>query len=134
MFVGLQDARSVVLQVKNDDRYYALRDRDYLSDNEINRIETLYPTYRILSYYDFENYLYHPDNVAELNPVGFNRDTYTVEIVLQKRARFTSVLLNLKSSRQPYEELKTDDLSDKTPDSIVDDLQSDDFERFYKFW
>ncbi len=133
LFVGLADARSVFLQIKNDTRSYALRDRDYLSDAEIKRIEALYPHYRILTYYDFENYLYHPDNIAELNPPTFSRDEYVAEIVRQKNLRFNAILLNLKSSRQ-YEELRTDDLRDKTEDSIVDDLQSSDFERFYKFF
>jgi len=30
LFVGMKDARSIFLQIKNDSRYYALRDRDYL--------------------------------------------------------------------------------------------------------
>ena len=133
LFVGMKDVRSLFLQIKNDNRYFALRDRDFLSDTEIERLENQHPTYRILRYYDFENYLYHPDNIAELNHPGFERDAYVAEILYQKKARFNALLLNLKSSRS-YEELKTGDVMDKTPDSIVDDLQSDEFERFYKFF
>lgn len=133
LFVGLKDARSLFLQIKNDNRYYALRDRDYLSDAEISRLEKHYPNYRILRYYDFENYLYHPDNVAELNPTSFNQEAYVADITRQKQERFNALLLNLNASRQ-YEEFKTDDLKDKMPDSIVADLQSDEFERFYKFF
>ncbi|GAB2595500.1 hypothetical protein GCM10027190_49770 [Spirosoma areae] len=133
LFVGMKDVRSLFLQAKNDARYYALRDRDYLSDTEIDRIEKLHLNYRILRYYDFENYVYHPDNITELNHPDFDKAAYGAEILRQKKERFNSLLLNLKSSRS-YEELKTGDMMDKTPDTIVDDLQSDEFERFYKYF
>ena len=134
LFVGMKDARSLFLQIKNDTRYHALRDRDFLSDTEIGRLENQYPTYRILRYYDFENYLYHPDNVTELNHPDFDRDAYVAEIIRQKKERFNTLLLNLNSSRSSYEDLKTDKVMDKRPDSLGDDLQSDDFERFYKYF
>ena len=134
LFVGMKDARSLFLQIKNDSRYYALRDRDFLSDTEIERLQNKYPTYRILRYYDFENYLYHPDNIATLNPPGFDKDAYITEITRQKKERFNNLLLNLKDIRKSYEELKTDDMMDKKSNSIVDNLQSDDFERFYKYF
>ena len=134
LFVGMKDARSLFLQIKNDARYHALRDRDFLSDTEIERLEKQYPTYRILRYYDFENYLYHPDNIAELNPPDFDRAAYIADIIRQKKERFNALLLNLKDIRKSYEELKTGNVMDETPDSIVDDLQSDEFERFYKYF
>lgn len=134
VFVPQKDARSIFLQVRNDPRFYALRDRDFLSDTEIERIEKIYPNYSVLRYYDFENYLYHPNNMAELNLPDFSLEAYQAEILRQKKERFTSVLLNLKASRSTYEELKTGDVMDKIPDSIVDDLQSDEFERYYKYF
>ena len=135
IFVGMKDARSVFLQVKNDPRYHSLRDRDFLSDTEISRIQQQYPNHFILQYYDFENYLYHPDNVAELALPGFDKQAYTAEIQRQKDDRLLYMLPNLTSSRQMYEEFKTDEkLRDKTTDSIVDDLKSGEFERFYKFF
>ena len=133
LFVGMKDARSLFLQIKNDSRFNALRDRDFLSDTEIERLEKKYPNYRILRYYDFENYLYHPDNIGTLNHPDFDQGVYIKEIIRQKKERFNYLLLNLKSSRS-YEELKTGDVMDKSPNSIVDDLQSDDFERFYKYF
>ena len=134
LFVGMKDARSLFLQVKNDSRFQSLRDRDFLSDTEIERLEKEYPHHHILRYYDFENYLYHPDNIAEIQPDGFDRDTYVAEIVRQKNERFDAALLNLKATRQSYEELKTGNIVDKEPDAIVADLKSDDFERFYKYF
>ena len=135
IFVGMKDARSVFLQVKNDPRYHSLRDRDFLSDTEVARIQQQYPNHFILQYYDFENYLYHPDNVAELELPGFDKQAYTADIQRQKDDRLLYMLPNLTSSRQMYEEFKTDEkLRDKFTDSIVDDLKSEGFERFYKFF
>ena len=134
LFVGMKDARSLFLQIKNDSRYHALRDRDFLSDTEIERLEKKYPNYRVLRYYDFENYLYHPNNIAELKHPDFDRVAYVAEIIRQKKERFTATLLNLNSTRSSYEELKTGNSMDKTPDSVVEDLQSDEFEQFYKYF
>ena len=135
LFVGVQDARSVFLTVKRDARYLGLRDRDFLSDDEIMRIQARYPQHRILHYYDFENYLYHPDNLAELALDNFDVNAYRADILAQKTARKDYILAKLVASRMGYEEFKTDEkLRDKVPDTIIEDLASEDFERFYKYF
>lgn len=135
VFVGVKDARDVFLTTKRDDRYYALRDRDFLSDEEITRIQRRHPRYRILRFYDFENYLYHPDNIAELAPHGFDKDAYIAEITRQKNEQLHYILAVLDSSRRSYEEFKADEaLRDKNFTQIIDDFKSDDFERFYKYY
>jgi hypothetical protein len=134
IFSGVTDARTVFLSIKQDNRFNGLRDRDFLSDAEIERLERKYLHYHILRYYDFENYLYHPNNIAELSLVGFNESEYRAEILRQKKAKYDYINATIVSSRQGYEELKTDDIRDKTPNSIIDDFKSDDFERFYKFF
>ena len=135
IFVGVKDARDVFINVKRDSRYYSLRDRDFLSDTEIDKIHKAYPNHNILRYYDFENYLYHPENISELNIVDFDIVAYSNEITKQKNTRVDYILPTLVSSRQGYEEFKTNDkLKDENVNSIVDDLKSDDFERFYKYF
>ena len=135
IFVGMENNRSVFLQVKNDPRYHSLRDRDFLSDTEIERIERQYSNHHILRYYNFENYLYHPDNLVELSLTGFDRDTYIAAITAFKRARYDYILPTLVSSRQNYEEFKTNQkLKDENTDAIVNDFRSDEFERFYKYF
>ena len=136
LFVGVRDSRDVFLQVKRDPTKFSLRDRDFLSDNEIIQIQKKYPTYRILRFYNFENYLYHPENIDEINPNGFDKLVYIDDITTQKNQKLSySILPNLISSRQNYEEFKTDEkLKDKDTDSIVDDLNSADFEKFYQFF
>lgn len=135
IFTGLKDSRSVFLAVKRDSRYHALRDRDFLSDKDITTLKTLYPNHHILAYYDFENYLYHPDNLAELKIKGFDQTTYKAEIKRQKEEKARYILPKIESARQSYEEFKTEPkLNYKETNTIVDDLLSDDFERFYKFF
>lgn len=112
-----------------------MRDRDFLSDTEIIKIQEKYPNHHILKYYDFENYIYHPDNLEELNLKGFDKEVYINEILSQKREKMHYILATLVSSRQTYEEFKTNDkLRDEEVNGIVDDFKSNDFERFYKFF
>ena len=136
LFVGVRDSRDVFLQVKRDSQKFSLRDRDFISNNEIIQIQTKYPTYKILRFYNFENYLYHPENIAEIKPDGFDKATYIDDITTQKNQKLSyTILPNLISSRQNYEEFKTDEkLKDKDTDSIVDELNSADFEKFYQFF
>lgn len=135
IFVGVKDARETFLHVKKDSRYHSLRDRDFLSDTEIIKIQEKYPNHHILKYYDFENYIYHPDNLEELNLKGFDKEVYINEILSQKREKMHYILATLVSSRQTYEEFKTNDkLRDEEVNGIVDDFKSNDFERFYKFF
>ncbi|WP_064197836.1 MULTISPECIES: AAA family ATPase [Emticicia] len=135
IFVGGKDSRDVFLHIKKDKNNHALRDRDFLSDSEVLAIKKDFPNYHILKYYDFENYLYHPENIAEFSPEGFDKQTYIEEIIRQKNIKIFNILTTVASSRQTYEEFKTNEkLKDKEVDAIVEDFRSDDFERFYKFF
>ncbi|AEI50828.1 AAA family ATPase [Runella slithyformis] len=136
IFVGVKDARDVFLHIKRDARYHSVRDRDFLSDEEIKRIREEYPNHHILEYYDFENYLYHPDNIAEIAPEGFSIEKYIEEISAQKKLKLNrKILPALMASRLTYEEFKTNPkFKDKEVETIVADLESDDLERFYKYF
>jgi AAA15 family ATPase/GTPase len=135
IFVGGKASREVFLHIKRDAKNHALRDRDFLTDTEIEAIKKENPTYHILKYYDFENYIYHPDNIVELSPEGFDKDTYIKEIIEQKNKKIKSILMTVVSSRQTYEEFKTNDkLKSNDLDSIGEDLESNELERFYKFF
>lgn len=133
LFVGVKDSRDVFLHIKNDKTKFSLRDRDFLSDGEIQVIQEKYPNHRILKYYDFENYLYHPNNIAELGLSDFDKDEYQAEILKQKQAKIHYILPKLESARKTYEEFKIDFKPEST-DKIVDDFMSNEFNRFYKFF
>jgi len=84
IFVGVRGVKDVFLQTKNQPKSFGLRDRDYLTDTEILRIQKKYPNLFILEFYCFENYLYHPDNIQEINPQGFDYQEYCNDVIKQK--------------------------------------------------
>ena len=107
-----------------------------LTTAEIQKIQAEYPNHHILRYYDFENYIYHPQNIAEIAPEDFSKEVYVAEIVTQKNQKLSKrILPTLGASRQNYEEFKTHPkFKDKDVDAIVADLESDELERFYKYF
>jgi hypothetical protein len=116
-----------------------LRDRDYLLDVEVAKLKKLYPNYFILEYYCFENYLFHPDNLESINQTlkldGFSKPVYVNEIIEQKNSNKTKIILNLKKSRDSYQEFRIDAekvrAKDKE-DEIISNLESDNVEVFFK--
>jgi ABC-type iron transport system FetAB ATPase subunit len=113
LFVGLADSREVFLEIK--------------------KLKVIYPNLFILEYYNFENYLFHPDNLSELQLIGFDKNEYRLEIKRQKDQNYDRILINLKTSRN-YEEFKTDKIKTDNVDEIIASLKSDSFEEFYKYF
>jgi hypothetical protein len=135
VFCAEKDSASVFFQIKTRPQFYGLRDRDFLTDGEIEKIKKAYPNYFILDYYCFENYLYHPDNIAELKLEGFDRKAYIQDLIQQKNARKLEIVSIYKKSRDSYQEFKIEreNLRLKSEENhIIDYLESDDFEIFLK--
>jgi AAA15 family ATPase/GTPase len=134
-FAGVADSNSVFARIKDDSRIWGIRDRDFLTTGEIMKLRSKYPNYRILDLYCFENYLYHPDNIIELNLPGFDRQAYIGDILKQKKDKQNIIIPNLGSSRKGYEEFKLDVVErDRDLTEIVEALGSDDFNHFYPFY
>lgn len=134
-FVSEKDANGVFSQTKASIGKYGLRDRDFLLDTEISRLRVKYPNYYILGYYCFENYLYHPANIAELGINNLNIEEYIKEVIHQKNKRKDYIISIFRQSRSSYLELKIDSekIVDKANESqIIDSLNSDDLEVFLK--
>ena len=113
--------------------HFGVRDRDYLTDNEIEKIKKTYPNYKILEYYCFENYLYHPDNISELNNKEFEKENYIQEMIRQKNIKYDSILMKLKNSRNGYQEFKLPDNKFRENDEIICSyLKSNEIEQFLK--
>ena len=135
LFVGVHNSNAVFIKIKREPGYYGVRDRDFLTDGEIATIESRFPNYRVLWYYAFENYLYHPDNLVELNLPGYDKNAYTAEIRRQKNEQLIDYIIpNIQKSRDNYEELKEAGVKEKDILTITRSLQSDDFETFYRFY
>lgn len=134
LFIGVKDKRQVFVSAKGNETYLGLMDRDYLADSEIVKIREKYPNLYVLNYYNFENYLYHPDNLAQAIP-GFNQEAYQAEIVRQKNEQRDGILMGLELARRSYAELNEENLRDKNAgDSIATALRSDELESFYPFF
>ncbi|MFB6455412.1 AAA family ATPase [Chitinophaga sp. Hz27] len=137
LFLPANNNREVFLTIKSDSNMLGIRDRDYLMENEIISIQQQYPGFRILHYYAFENYIYHPDNVSELGLNGFDKELYLEEIISQKNKNLISIVANIKTARQTYIEFKEDIKgikNDNNIEPITYALQSNDLEVFYPFF
>jgi hypothetical protein len=139
LFYPERDSASVYMLMKTRPHLCGLRDRDYLLDVEVAKLKKLYPNYFILEYYCFENYLFHPDNLESINQTlkldGFSKPVYVNEIIEQKNSNKTKIILNLKKSRDSYQEFRIDAekvrAKDKE-DEIISNLESDNVEVFFK--
>ncbi len=135
LFFPERDSSSVFIQVKTTIDRFGLRDRDYLTDSEIEKIQTKYPNYYILDYYCFENYLYHPNNIEELKLKGFDKNQYINEIIKQKKHNKNHIISIFKNSRNSYQEFKIESENlkiKKDENQIIEYLESDDIETFFK--
>jgi internalin A len=135
LFYGERDSASVFVNIKSYKDRHGLRDRDFLTDTEIQRIKNSYPNYSILEYYCFENYLFHPDNIEELKLSNFQKEEYIAEIIKQKNQRRNHIISIFKNARNTYQEFKipAENLKIKSDEEhIIKYLESDDLEIFFK--
>ncbi|GJM17192.1 MAG: hypothetical protein DHS20C13_25190 [Thermodesulfobacteriota bacterium] len=135
IFIPEKDSASVFFKIKTKPEYYGIRDRDFLLDSEIEKIKAKYKNYFILNYYCFENYLYHPNNIEELEIRGFDKKKYKQLIVNQKNEKKNLIISNYKNARKSYQEfrIKEEELQDKKHENdIIKYLESDDIEVFFK--
>ncbi len=134
LFLPANNNREVFLTVKADKDKLGLRDRDYLRVDEIEKIKAQLPNLKILLLSTFENYIYHPDNIAELNLPGFKRDEYVAEITNQKNEKLIDVVGEIGTSRNHYIEFKDCIQNDTNIKPITEALQSNTFEDFYSYF
>ncbi len=111
-------------------------DRDYLTDTEIRDWEARIPTLRILRLYSIENYLYHPDNLAEHFGDGFERARYIDDLVAAKRDAYEDLLYGIARARDSYPFVRyltkeERDAYGETGREVQRLLKSDDFSTFY---
>ena len=135
VFTDVQNSNSVFLKIKRDKSILGLRDRDYLTDNEIQKLKDTFTNYKILKYYCFENYIYHPENLVHLNLIGFDKEVYKNEIRAIKNKNRHSIVIKISESRKSYEEFRDGGIkADSNVFTISESLESDDFETFYTFF
>ena len=118
-----------------------LVDRDFLTDNEISQIQSVYQNIKILPYYSIENLLFHPDNLAEYfstNQKEFDIVDYKNKITAEKNNERDYIVSGIFNARSGYPFFKENEHAQKLKDfrnnsrEIIELLRSDDFETFYK--
>ncbi|MEN9612567.1 MAG: hypothetical protein RLZZ628_3381 [Bacteroidota bacterium] len=135
VFTDVQNSNAVFMKVKRDKTLMGLRDRDFLTDNERQKLFLKFPHYKILWYYCFENYLYHPENLSEVLGKDFDKKQYKKEILVLKNHHFNNLVTKISESRKSYEEFRDGGIpSDKDISEITKALQSNDFETFFVFF
>ena len=141
-FFVSNDKQDAFLKAKNHKRY-ALTDRDYLSDKEIEALKSTYPFLYFLPYYSIENLLFHPDNLEEFYKSGkveFDKAGYINSFIETKNKEKISLVLGILQARSGYPFYKENENAKKLKDfrenykDIADMISSDDFETFYKIF
>ncbi|OED45044.1 hypothetical protein AB833_00275 [Chromatiales bacterium (ex Bugula neritina AB1)] len=112
-------------------------DRDYLSDEEVIDFERQFPFIHILRLYSIENYLYHPDNLAEVDGDSFDKAAYITALTTEKNRIKEDLIFGIQKAREGYPFNKELNESGrkayaKSAGEILKMLQSDDFATFYK--
>jgi AAA15 family ATPase/GTPase len=134
LFLPANNNREVFLTVKSDNDKLGLRDRDYLRNDEISKIQAKMPNLKILQLSTFENYIYHPDNIAELGLEGFNRDEYIADIIQCKNDKLLDIVAEIGTARTHYIEFKDCIKNDEKIQPITQALKSDSFDDFYQYF
>ena len=143
IFIKSRNKNDVFYRAVHDVHFKGIIDRDYLSDHEIEVIEKNYANVYLLRYYCLENYLFHPDNLAEhFEQLGkqFDELAYIQKVIDLKNENLDKLKLRLSNSRSSYPFFKENESKDqlelfKNTDSalpVVEMLNSNDFETFYK--
>ncbi len=132
-FIKENNSSGVYIKTVANPTHFGLRDRDYLTDREIQKLKKQHKNYKILNYYCYENYLFHPENLSELSVIDFDKSWYINELIAQKKQRYDKIVLNLKNDRNGYQEFKIPDNNIRENDEVVCEyLKSDDIEIFLK--
>ena len=136
-FLPAKDSFTVFGRVQSDLDIIGIRDKDFILDSEKKAIQIDFPNYCILEYYCLENYLYHPENIEELNLLDFNKEDYLKNIIKEKNEDILKIASKLNKARSTYFELKHNGekyRDEKNADKILDKLKSNKFSEFYEYY
>ena len=135
LFVVARDKNAITIQARALRDFFGLIDRDFLGTEEIHEICRNHPNLFVLGYYSIENYLYHPTNISEISPDGFDEADYREAVRRNMNVVRDRMLVNLERNRNSYEIIKefSRELKDKAIEEITRATGSAEFEDFYPF-
>lgn len=119
-----------------DAKTHALMDRDYLTAEEVRESQARLATLHVLSLYSIENFLFHPDNLAEVLGEDFDRSAYVAAVCSQKNRVFDDLNFGIAKARDGYPQARdlTKDERVKYEErgrEVSQRLKSDAFDDFY---
>lgn len=133
LFLPAKDKNDVYFSAKNNPKSFALMDKDFLTRQEIDSIRQKVPNLFVLNYYSIESYLYHPENLSEVNE-NFDIESYKNDLEQQKQNLYERVIYGLKQARDSYKVLSLEKINLKNAENLIfDSLKSDNFESFYPY-
>ena len=114
----------------------ALMDRDYLTLEEIAECRVRLPLLRILPLYSIENFLFHPDNLAEVLGAAFDREAYVVALCAEKNLAYDHLNFGIGKARDGYPQARDLPKEDRQKfeergREVSRLLKSDSFDDFY---
>jgi len=135
-------------KTKKFDSSRGIIDRDFLAEEEIQLIKKEFPRIIILSFYSIENYLCHPENLAEFLKIKFDKEKYIKTLIEIKNSNKTLEGSSINKGRSDHPILKdlkakhdakgksllSKEQIDKNTESVCSAIESDEFEHFYKFF
>ena len=136
-FLPEKDSYTVFGRIQNDNDIIGIRDKDFLLNKEKTLLQRDFDNYCLLDFYCLENYLYHPDNIEELNLASFDKGEYITNITNQKNINKLTIASKLDKARSTYYELKIHNEKYKSKNGtkeILQKLDSDIFNEFYEFF
>lgn len=119
----------------------ALVDRDYLTDDELNKLKAIYPFLYFTTYYNIETLLFHPDNLEEyyrLKGKPFDKEKYRKDILSEKNKELPYISAGVAKARDGYPFYKENGHSalltqfKENTIGIIHMLNQNDFETYYK--
>lgn len=135
LFVVARDKNAITIQARALRDFFGLIDRDFLGTEEVHEIRRIHPNLFVLGCYSIESYLYHPANISEIAPNGYDEAEYREAVQWSMRVVRDRMLVNLERNRNSYEIIKefSRDLKDNAIEEITRATGSNDFEDFYPF-
>lgn len=136
-FLPEKDSYTVFGRVQSDSDLIGIRDKDFILESEKKLIQADFPNYCILDFYCIENYLYHPENIENLQLEGFNKEKYIEDIIKDKNENLLKTASKLNKARSTFFELKIHGekyRDEKNSEKILDKLGSDIFSDFYEYF
>ncbi len=133
VFSDEHNSYTIFQNVKTQKRK-CLRDKDYLTTEEVDKLKKRFPNYYILDFYCIENYLYHPDNLKEYIGKDFQENEYIDFLILEKNNSINDLQDKIIKARSSYSELKENHINPTKEGAILiyKGLVSNKFEDFYK--